>query len=1146
MSRAVQYGFFAALLLSPVSVRSQQFRGSITGRVIDSQQAVVPGVKVAAIEGETQARYETVSGATGQYTLPFLQPSRYRLEAEVSGFKRYIRENVHVSANDQIGLDILLEVGQMAESVTVTAEAPMLITTTASTGQVVSATFIEAFPLNGRSPLSLAQIAFGVVPTSDPLFQRPFDNGRISDFSMGGAPGASNELLLDGAPDTTSGKQVAYSPPVDTVGEVKVETFQVDAAYGNTGGGTVNVVSKSGANEFHGTAYDFNQVSKTAATDFFVNRAGQKKTNLVYNQWGFTAGGPVLIPRLFNGRNRVFWYVAYEGIKHVNPEPVTTTVPDAAEREGNFAQLLSLGSSYQIYDPATGALEGARIRRSPLAGNLVPRSRLNPIALKYLPYYPLPNQTGRADGRDNFLANSTRRENFNSETGRIDFNLSQSHKFFFSFRHNERLQDRGNYFKNVATGNFLNRINWGGTLDDVVTLNPTTVLNTRLNWTRYNPGGYRPSAGFDQTSLGFPAALAAASSQAVMPQASIGGFQTLGTTGTAMAPFDQYQLFSSLNKIVGSHSLKFGADVRVYRESASNLGSSSGSYSFGSNWTRGPLDNSTAAPIGQELASFLLGLPTGGQYDVASFRTNQAGYAAFFLQDDWKVRRNLTLNLGLRYEKELPTTERFDRQVAGFDGVSANSVTARAKQAYATSPVSELPAAQFNPAGGVLFAGPQRRAVTETSSRLFSPRFGFAWTPSGLGAKTTVRGGFGVFYFTEGLKPGAQPGYFQSNQLVATLDSYRTPAATLSNPFPNGLQAPVGNALGLDTFLGQSVNFYNPALRNPYSLRWNFTLQRQLSANLVMEAGYMGNHAVRLNSNRGLNWVPEQFLSRQPFRDPPVIDRLTANVANPFRGLLPGTSLNGNTVALNQLLRPFAQFSGDNGVRLDSDGYGGSYFHTFQFRLEKRMSRGLTYMLNYQWSRLIEQRSYLNPADRRPEKRVASEDRPQRLVLSSVYEMPFGKGKAVGASAGPVLNRIIGGWTVSGAYTFASGEALGWGNVIYLGGALGYDPRRVDGTFAATRFNTDSRLQLANNIRTFPSRFGNLRQNGPSNFDATIIKNVPVRESIRMQFRTEFFNALNHPQFGMPNTTPTSSSFGRITAQYNLPRTVQMALRLLW
>jgi hypothetical protein len=1125
----------------------QQFRGSITGRVLDAQQAVVPGARIAATQRETQARYETVSGPTGQYTLPFLQPGPYRVEGEAAGFKRYIRESVQVRVNDQMGLDIILEVGQLSESVTVTAEAPMLTTTSASTGQVISVQFIEAFPLNGRSPLSLAQIAFGVVPTADPLFQRPFDNSRISSFSMGGAPGQSNELLLDGAPDTTTDRRAAYSPPVDTVDEVKVETFQVDAAYGNTGGGTVNIVSRGGTNEFRGTAYDFNQVSKTVATDFFVNRAGQKKTNLVYNQFGVTAGGPVWVPRILNGRNRVFWYFAYEGIKHVNPEPVTTTVPTAAERDGNFSQLLAVGSAYQMFDPLTGTMEGSRIRRQPFVNNVISRDRLNPIALKYLQYYPLPNQPGRADGRDNFLANSTRRENFNSELGRLDFNLSERHKFLFNYRHNERLQDRGNYFKNIATGNFLNRINWGSMVDDVYTFNPTTVLNTRANWMRFTDGGYRPSLGFDMTALGFPTALAAASSQAVMPQVTIGGYNTLGTTGNVLTPFDQFQVFSSLNKMVQAHGLRFGTDLRLLRESTSNLGSSSGGYTFGTNWTRGPLDNSTAAPIGQELVSFLLGLPTSGQFDVASFRTNQASSVSFFVQDDWKVKRNLTLNLGIRYERELATTERYNRQLAGFDAATANSVTAKAKQAYAASPVPELPVAQFNPVGGVIFAGPQRRGVTDTSSRLFSPRVGFAWTPGRLGGKTVLRGGFGIFYFTQGLLASVQPGYFQTTQLVATLDSYLTPAATLSNPFPSGILRPVGNSLGLDTFLGQAVDFYNPNLRTPYSVRWNFTIQRALARDVVMEVGYMGNHAVRLTVNRNLNWVPAQFLSTKPFRDQPVIDRLSANVTNPFRNLLPGTSLNGSTVALTQLLRPYPQFSGDSGVRLDSDNFGSSYFHTLQARVEKRFSRGLTWMVNYQFSRLIEKRSRLNPSDPTPEKRVASEDRPHRLVVSEVYELPFGKGKAVGGSAGPLLGRIIGGWSLSGAYTFASGAPLDWsGDYIYYGGDLKYNSRGVDGAFDTTQFNTDSRQQLASRIRTFPSRFSNLRQNGPNNFDISILKNTATKERVRIQFRTDFFNALNHVQFGTPNTSPVSSSFGKITAQYNLPRTVQMALKLIF
>lgn len=1137
---------FSLLIVLAAPGLAQQFRGSLTGRVMDQQQALIPNVRISAVDLDTGARSDTVSGPAGQYTLPFLYPGRYRVEAEAPGFKRYAREPVQVTANDQIALDITLEVGGLAETVTVTAEAPMLNTASASTGQVISAKIIEAFPLNGRSPLSLAQISFGVVPTSDPLFQRPFDNARISSFSMGGAPGTTNEILLDGAPDTNRSRQAAFSPPVDTISEVKVETFQVDAAFGNTGGGTVNMVSKGGTNQFHGSAYDYNQVSLTAATDFFVNRAGQKKTNLVYNQFGVSAGGPLLIPKVYNGRNRVFWYFAWEGIKHVNPEPVTVTVPTAAQKQGDFSELLALGTAYQIYDPLTGVREGARVRRLPLAGNRIPPSRLERIALNYLKYYPEPNQPGQRDGRDNFLANSTRRESFNSEVGRLDFNLSDRHKFFFSIRHNERLQDRGNYFKNIATGNFLNRINWGATVDDVYTLSPTTVLNTRASWMQYNAGNTRPSLGFDMTTLGFPASLQAASSQAVMPQVSIGGYQTLGATGAGMSPFDQFQIFSSLNKIVRTHSIKFGADLRLLREGALNLGSSSGAYSFSTNWTRGPLDNSPAAPLGQEMASFLLGLPTGGNFDVASARSNQGGYMAFFLQDDWKVRRHLTLNLGIRYERELSSTERFNRQVVGFDGVSPNSITEPAKRAYAAAPLPELPVAQFNPVGGLLFATPSRRTVSDPSGKLFSPRLGFAWTPPRLGGKTVLRSGFGVFYFTEGLLASIQPGFNQRTELVATLDSFLTPAATLSNPFPTGIRAPVGSSLGLDTYLGQNVSFYNRVLSNPYSLRWNLTVQRELTRNLVVEVGYLGNHAVRLRANRALNGIPEQYLSKLPVRDQAVIDRLTASVTNPMRNLLPGTTLNGGTIALHQLLRPFPHFSGDSGVQLNNDAFGGSYFHSLQARLEKRLSRGVSYMLNYQWSRLIERYSFLNLSDRRAEKRVASEDRPQRLVFSGLWEFPFGRGKALAGGAGRWLDRAVGGWAISGAYTFAAGEPLGWGNLIYYGGDLNYQARNVDRAFDTSRFNTDSRAQLQYNVRTFPSRFGNLRQNGANNVDLSLLKDVDIAEAFRLQLRGEFFNAFNHVQFGPPSTAATSSNFGKITSQYNLPRTVQIALRLLW
>ncbi len=362
---------------------SQEFRGTLMGRVLDAQDAVVPNVKIQLTEVSTGAKYDTVSSTEGLYSVPFLAPGLYRVTAETTGFKRYVREGVRVSTNDRVGLDIKLELGQVIESVTVSDEAPILQTASASTGQVIDSRQIENMPMNGRTPMVLAQLAFGVIPATDPRFTRPFDNAGPAGMSMGGAPNQSNELLFDGAANTTKDGRVAYNPPVDAVAEVKVEAFQADAAYGHTGGGTVNVVMRGGTNALHGSAYWFNQVSNLTATPFFTNSASKTKANSRYNQFGINAGGPLVIPKIINGRNRVFFFFAYEGIDAMLSKPIFATVPTEAEKTGNFSALLGVGSNYTIYDPSTGVKEGTRIRRQPFSGNVIPTDRLNPIAQNY-------------------------------------------------------------------------------------------------------------------------------------------------------------------------------------------------------------------------------------------------------------------------------------------------------------------------------------------------------------------------------------------------------------------------------------------------------------------------------------------------------------------------------------------------------------------------------------------------------------------------------------------------------------------------------------------------------------------------------------------------------------------------------------------
>ena len=402
------------------------------------------------------------------------------------------------------------------------------------------------------------------------------------------------------------------------------------------------------------------------------------------------------------------------------------------------------------------------------------------------------------------------RNDFYNYLGRLDFNFSDRHKLFFNTRHNKRIGQGGNAFgksltDNPTATNPLRRVNWGLMVDDVYTLSPTFLMNTRLNWTRFEEPRINYSEGFDSTSLGFPAYLSAASPRKVMPRIQFSRFTGIGDEGGREFPFDSFQLFETFTKITGKHIFKFGADIRQLRESDLNYGLSNGSFMFGTNWTQGPLDNAAAAPLGQDLASFLLGLPTTGQYDINAARSNLSNYYAFFLQDDFRIRSNLTLNLGIRAEHESGTTERFDRSVNGFDETAASPISAAAQAAYAQNPIPEL--AQFRLNGGLTFAGQGTRLIYSTPAVTFSPRFGLAWTVT---PKMVVRGGAGIYYFTYGVAGNNGLGFSQTTTFVPTLNGYLSPSATLANPFPNGIEQPTGNQRRPGHISGSRRHVYEP------------------------------------------------------------------------------------------------------------------------------------------------------------------------------------------------------------------------------------------------------------------------------------------------------------------------------------------------
>jgi hypothetical protein len=1163
-------------MLMTTAVFGQETRGTISGAVVDSSGAGIPNVKVVATETRTGTKASTVSDTAGQYTIPFLATGNYSVSAEAQGFKKFTRSGLEVGSGDHPVVDIHLEVGDTAQSIEVSGDVSLLNTENSSTGQTITTKQVEDFPLNGRTPMMLAQLAIGVIATGSPSLVHPFDNSAAAAWSIGGAPAQTSELLMDGAPNATWDNRVAYNAPQDAVQQIVVKAFDSDAGYGHTGSGTLNQVMKTGTNAFHGSLYEFNQVSALEANNFFNNQKGLGNPVTHFNQYGATVGGPVLIPKLFNGKNKLFWFFAWENLKDSQPNTDFTTVPTDAEKKGDFS---AYGAT--IYDPNTGTLTGSTVNRTAFPGNIIPTSRLNPISLAYLQYYPEPNVTALANGTNNFGNTATSNDNYSNELGRIDYNMSDHSRMFFNVRHNSEFQTKNNYFGNIATGSNLTRENWGASADEVYTISPTTIVNVRLNYTRLTELHGEPSSGFDPTKLGFPSYIASTAQYAQLPFIGFSGscgsqtsFQCLGDTGASKDPSQSLQLFGDVVKITGSHAIKAGVDVRQYRLNVINYGNSAGSYTFANNWTKQSTSTSTAAVPGQDFASMLLGDPTAGQFDINSFGSYYSYYYGVFAQDDWRIRKNLTINLGLRFDHDQPYSEKYGRSVNGFATNTPNPIAAAAIAAYAKSPIPEIPVGSFAVPGGLTFASPSDREIYQNSTHLFSPRVGFAWSPDLLKGKTVIRGGFGMFVAPVTVANLAITGAYSTNPIVdqegfsqttplLVPTNFLTPSATLSNPFPSGITQPVGSAAGLSTFLAQTISFLNSRVHNPYSMRWNFGFQHTLAKDTVLEVVYIGNHSVHLPiPTTQLNVIPRQYLSTLPTRDQTLISTLTGTVTNPFAGLIPGTNLNNATTTVAQLLSPYPEFpagegSQSAGVLEQNANLGSSFFESVNVRVEKRLSHGVALIGNYIRSRLIEEDSWLNDTDLSPEKRISPFDHPNHFVIASIYELPVGKGKLVNLER-RWANLAFGGWIATGIYTFQTGQPINWvngstttpGDYIDYGGNIALNPRGVAGpttpAFNTSVFDTVSATQLQYHIRTFSTTFPNLRQDGINNFDASLLKRFNFTETRYFELRLESFNVVNHPTFAAPNAQATNASFGIINTQSNRPRTLQIGARFVF
>ena len=1000
----------------------------------------------------------------------------------------------------------------------------------------------------------LVQLAPGVMNTTDMRLAKAgsFSINKNSQFSTDGAGQYNNEFTLDGVSNTqaqgTSGR-VGFIPPQTAVAEFKVQTASYDASISHTVGALVNVSTRSGTNNLHGEAYWWIRNSALDTPNIFQNRAGQKLPVYQDNRYGLWAAGPVFLPRLYHGRNKTFWFYNWERNGFGVPQSFVSSVPTAAMRRGDLSELLPLGSTYQIYDPKTTVpAPNGRFQRQPFPGNIIPTDRLDPVALNILKYYPLPNQVGTRDARNNYFRTIKAIENTWVHLVRLDHAFSEKHRVFVRFSKDFWQEDKNRVFDTGANGIILNRQNEGLTLDDVYVINPSFLVNVRYGVTYANFTEYRQSRGFDLTTLGFTPQLAGLIDKklATFPNVQIGSFTQLSNweTGDGGNFSTTHNAAGTITKLIGNHSLRFGADYRVYRENQSRYPLSvSPQLAFSTTYTRGPLDNSTAPPVGGEYAAFLLGVPAG-ELDRTAALSEQDQFFGLFLQDDFKVSPRLTLNLGVRYEYETPVTERYNRSVEHFAFDQSNPIEAQARANYARAPIPELPVDQFRVRGGLTFAGVNGnpRAYWSGEKNNIMPRIGLAYQ---LFAKTVLRAGYGMFYDTIGVNKtdSIQTGFSQATPIQASLDSGLTYVATTANPFPGGLIEPAGASGGLTTNLGQSVSFFPVERQQPYVQRWSAGVQQALPQQFLAEVDYVGSRGTRLLVTRQLNNTPERYLSRSPVRDQPAIDFLSTSFPNPFAGINP---IYGTNISRANLLRPYPEFGGVS--FMESSGY--SWYHALQTRLERRFSRGITFQISYTWSKSMEAAEFLNSTDERPYESISSLDRTHRFVGSAIWEIPVGRGRSLGAHMPRLLDFAAGGWQLNGIVQRQSGPPLGFGDVfsLFTGNprdiVLPKDKRNVDRWFNTDAgFNKNSAQQLASNIRFSPLRFSAIRADGQARWDFSAIKNFRITEKVMTQFRAECLNAFNHPNLSTPNTSPTNSSFGAITGQ-DVPRSWQMSLKV--
>ena len=1141
--------FLACLFLVGLTIGYGQagYEAQLRGTVMDPAGALVPGATVALINSGTGIRAVAKTNASGVYTFNGLRPGTYRLRVESTSFAPSEQDGLVLGISQQAVVDVSLQLGSLASSVTVTAAAPLLDSGSANIGTTIAGESTRDIPLYGRSYFGLVFLAGGVSESPGSGAADNYPSG--TNFVSNGQRNATAEVRLDGAltsaPEQGEGgnSNVYYQPSVEVIQEFKVANNSFSAEFGNNGGTVLNVLMKQGGNQFHGSGWWFGQRSGMDANDFFSNAAGLARPTHKHDQYGGLLTGPIK-------REKTFFLFDLERLTDRAPQQISGTVPSLAERAGDFSQTVYADENGNpvpniIYDPLSGA-PGAR---TPFANNAIPQQRLSSIGTAVTALYPQPNQPGDPDfGTNNFRQNIVGDVSGYQLDAKVDHQISDSQRLSLRYSHLGNtsitptvLGNTDGTIFDTSVHNVAANYSW--------TITPRLVLDTRIGLDLVEAPG-KNNQYPDLTSAGFPTVLEANGlTRMPMIQMSDGPYAGLFTQCCVDTSFAHtlYNYSGSLNWIRGAHSFKFGAEQRLFYNSFGQPDSPTGTFDFSQITTANdPL--SGAITEGNPIAGLLLGYGSNSSFITVRPRVaDKSKETAFYVQDDWKITRRLTLNLGLRYEWSTAYSERYNRiQYSDFAGASGITVPG------------------LGPLAGVTAFPTSSRRTLPVDRNNFAPRIGFAFA---LTPNTVFRGGAGIYY---GMNIAtnfqyAGPAYSKSEPIRFSLDGYQSQYATLDNPFPQGLGPAQGDKYGPLALWG----FSNPSDlswekdRNAEVYQWSIGIQRLLPHGVVVSADYSANRTTHLpwgswGFTRNRNYVPTSVRSGY------TSDQLSELVTNPFQPMFvgpnaifhePDSLYNNDTIPQLNLLRPYPQFDGEfDGLPLLA---ATSRYDSLQLRFAKSAGKYLTFQGNYTFSRNMDDSSvgandwlgyysFGSPQviDRlRSEYGISANDAPHHFTGVIEFAVPFGRGLRFGNQVNRIVDGVLGGWSVSSTVTLQSGQPIAVGmslprladgtqrpNVTCAdpGAGISYHQAAATGDpfIRASCFADPGDQQLGNAPRYFDS----LRLDSILNVDAAMRKEFAITEKIRLQIRFESFNVLNRTRFGIPVNAYGDSTFGQVTS----------------